>query len=192
MEPKTLAFTGPRAKKLCGWKHAAYKTFVDKMVVALKDYYKIGVKRYISGGAQGFDQLAFLAVEKMRNRYKYELENVVYVPFKGQESIWPEDGCFGQVEYRQMIEEADEVKILTPGLPETRLLPKYLLNRNTEMVKDCDILLALYDKDDWLNNTGGGTQDAMRKAYTMEKQLHQIRYEIRDDQLRFKRIQKIQ
>ena len=58
------------------------------------------------------------------------------------------------------------------------------------MVKDCDILLALYPKDDWMN-TRGGTQDAMTKAYAMGKEIHQIRYEIRDDQVRFKRIQKL-
>ena len=190
MESKVVAFTGPRAAKLCGWKHSAYKGLVDRLVVALKDYYKMGVKTFISGGAQGFDMCAFLAVHKMKNRYGYDLKNVVYVPFKGQESVWPEDGCFGQYEYRQMLEDADEVKILAPGIGETKELPKLLLNRNTEMVKDCDILLALYPKDDWMN-TRGGTQDAMTKAYAMGKEIHQIRYEIRDDQVRFKRIQKL-
>lgn len=89
-----------------------------------------------------------------------------------------------------MIEDADEVKILAPGLPEPKLLPKLLLERNTAMVKDCDILLALYAKNDWMT-TRGGTQDAMTKAYSMGKEIHQIRYEIRDDQVRFKRIQKL-
>lgn len=190
MEPKVVAFTGHRPRKLCGWKHAAYKKLIDTMVVELKEYYKMGVRKFITGGAQGFDMCAFLAVHKMRNRYNYDLKNVVYVPFKGQESVWPEDGCFGQVEYRQMLEDADEVKILQPGLSDPKLLPKYLNDRNTEMVKDCDILLALYAKDDWME-TRGGTQDAMTKAYQMGKEIHQIRYEIRDDYVRFKRIQKL-
>ena len=190
MESKVVAFTGPRPKKLCGWKHAAYKNLIDKMVVALKDYYKMGVKTFISGGTQGFDMCAFLAVHKMKNRYGYDLKNVVYVPFKGQESVWVEDGCFGQIEYNQMLEDADEVKILAPGISEPKLFPKLLLDRNIEMVKDCDILLALYPKDDWMT-TKGGTQYAMVKAYSMGKEIHQIRYEIRDDQVRFKRIQKL-
>lgn len=95
MESKVVAFTGPRPAKLCGWKHSAYKGLIDRLVVALKDYYKSGVKKFISGGAQGFDMCAFLAVQKMKNRYRYDdIQNVVYVPFKGQESVWVEDGCF--------------------------------------------------------------------------------------------------
>lgn len=87
-----------------------------------------------------------------------------------------------------MLEDADEVKILSPEVSEPKSIPKLLFNRNNEMVKDCDILLALYAKDDWMS-TRGGTQDAMTKAYSMGKEIHQIRYEIRDDQVRFKRIQ---
>lgn len=189
MESKVIAFTGPRPAKLCGWKHASYKNLIDTLVLQLKKYHEKGITKFISGGAQGFDMCAFLAVHKMKNRYGYkDIQNIVYVPFKGQESIWPEDGCFGQLEYRQMLKDADEVKILAPGISEPKLLPKLLLNRNTEMIKDCDILLALYTKDDWMS-TRGGTQDAMTKAYSMGKEIHQIRYEICDDQIKFKRIQ---
>ena len=191
METKAIAFTGPRPKKLCGWKHASYKNLIDTLVLKLNDYYKMGVRKFISGAAQGFDMCAFLAVQKMKNRYGYDdVQNVVYVPFKGQESIWSEYGCFGQLEYRQMLEDADEVKILVSSMPDVKLLPKLLCDRNTAMVKDCNILLALYNKDDWMD-TKGGTQDAMVKAYTMGKEIHQIHYEIQDDQVRFKRIQKL-
>lgn len=189
MESKVVAFTGPRPTKLCGWNHAAYKDFIDTLVLKLKDYYKSGVKKFISGGAQGFDMCAFLAVRKMKNRYEYnDVQNVVYVPFKGQESIWPEDSCFGQREYRQMLEDADEVKILASENPDQKLIPKLLCDRNTAMVKDCNILLALYNRDDWMV-TRGGTQNAMRTAYVMGKEIHQIKYEIIDDQVKVKKIQ---
>lgn len=78
MEAKVIAFTGPRPAKLCGWKHAAYKSLIDTLVLQLRDYYKMGIKKFISGGAQGFDMCAFLAVQKMKNRYGYEIFRMSY------------------------------------------------------------------------------------------------------------------
>ena len=59
----TACFTGPRPKNLFGYDDdEAYKYLlaVTKEVVDLFYYY--GYRYFISGGAQGFDQIAFWAV----------------------------------------------------------------------------------------------------------------------------------
>lgn len=189
MEVKTMAFTGPRPKNLCGWNHRAYKSLIDALVVKLKKYYDRGVKNFISGGAQGFDQCAFSAVRKMVNRYELtDVKNIVYVPYKGQEERWVKDGCFGQEEYQEMLEHADEVKILSPPPSnDDKTYIKLLYDRNTALIKDADIILALYDKDDW-KESKGGTQDTMRKAYNYGKELHQAKFIIENDQVKLSEI----
>lgn len=188
METKTMAFTGPRPAKLCGWKHAAYKNLIDRLVIKLKGYYKDGIRKFISGGAQGFDQCAFAAVDKMINRFGYtDVQNVVYVPFQGQQERWVDEGCFGQREYQEMLDLATEVKILAPHPTDSKEYSKLLFDRNIAMVKDADIIFALYDKNDW-RDSFGGTQYTMRKACEYRKELHQAKFVIRDNQVKLTRI----
>lgn len=190
---KVMAFTGPRPAKLCGWNHKSYEKLIRDLSMKLKSYYKKEeVRKFITGGAQGFDQCAFLAVQEMRERYNYtDIQNIVYVPFNGQKRLWSEDGCFGKEEYRDMLNAADEVNLLMSTTPiGTKEYSKALFNRNTEMVNAADIVFALYDKDDW-NTAFGGTQDAMRKAKRMQKELHQARFIIENEKVKLTTIETI-
>lgn len=82
---KTLCFTGRRPKDL-GFietivskngreylKNAqnedAYKDFVLSLSGILEKFYENGYTRFISGGAQGFDQLAFRAVSLVKEKH---------------------------------------------------------------------------------------------------------------------------
>lgn len=58
---KTICFTGRRPKDLFGYyNYDAYKEIQDVLSPILEAHYTTnGVRNFISGGAQGFDQLAF-------------------------------------------------------------------------------------------------------------------------------------
>ena len=56
---KTLCFTGKRPKDLCGYKKDKYEGLTSCIKRLCETYYKIGYTRYLFGGAQGFDQIAF-------------------------------------------------------------------------------------------------------------------------------------
>lgn len=165
----TVCFTGRRVKYLCGYDASKYKNFVCWLTNFLDDkYYSAGVRTFISGGAQGFDQLAFWAVHNLKSRHP-DIRNIVYVPFKGQESRWAATGPFSQTEYNQMIKLADEVKYLytTPGV-------QALIGRNHDMVNASDEVIALYDGVDY--SVSGGTAECIHYAKSQNKPIMQLWY----------------
>lgn len=94
---KVLCFTGRRPKDLCDDKKKAYqRATYNEMVEAIKEslryLIKLGYGTFISGGAQGFDQLAFWAVNSLKREEFPHIKNIVYVPFNGQETGWFSDG----------------------------------------------------------------------------------------------------
>ncbi len=155
----TMAFTGRRPKDLCGYDAASYRQSVADLTEILYLFYLKGVRRFISGGAQGFDQLAFWAVHRLKaQKGCADVENILYLPFEGQERRWAETGCFSQKEYRQMITLADNVRIIS-GDNSIRAL----FERNHAMVDDSGILLGLYPDDSW-RTARGGTAECLRYA----------------------------
>ena len=84
----TICFTGRRPQDLCGYDYKSKYEGLQKWLTGyLEEFYKKGVRNFISGGAQGFDQLAFWVVEDLKKNHP-DVKNIVYVPFQGQESRW--------------------------------------------------------------------------------------------------------
>lgn len=110
-----LAFTGHRPDKLAGYEREKYRAFTDELADLLyQQYYQCGYRKFITGGAQGFDQLAFWSVEKMRRTHKLDdVENIVYIPFQGQESRWKDEGCFSKNDYKKMLCAATRTQVLS-------------------------------------------------------------------------------
>lgn len=116
MNTKTACFTGPRPKNILGYAYGYNPKSYEPFIIQLKDYLRHlydtqNVTTFITGGAQGFDQIAFQAVELLKAE-RTGIKNVVYVPFKGQERQWKETGMFSQAEYHAMIEKADTVRYI--------------------------------------------------------------------------------
>ncbi len=171
----TVAFTGHRPKDLAGYVPNNYLKFNQQFDNVLYELYKCGVRRFISGGAQGFDQLAFWRVDCFKMTHK-DIENIVYVPFKGQEDRWLKDGFFSQAEYHNMLRDADKVVYLSEEKPEGYgNIAKALMQRNERMVDDADIVVALYEDDSW-TTAKGGTAEAMRYAHECGKLIYQLPY----------------
>lgn len=175
----TYAFTGRRPKDLCGYNYDNYREFVDKFVIKLSTIIDTNKENvFVSGGAQGFDQIAFWSVHRLKRQHpEWNIKNVVYVPFKGQESRWAKTGDFSQSDYNKMLRFADEVRYLSDHLSDYQDIVKALHNRNHAMIDDCDKLIALYPSDDW-RSSKGGTAEAMRYASSVKKNILQLRYTI--------------
>lgn len=169
----TVAFTGHRPKSLCGYDPAAYRDFTAWLAGFIKYICtNYGVHTFYSGGAQGFDQLAFFAVDLVKRRFSLDIKNNVILPCKDYSSKWLEEGLFSKADFSLMLEKADSVQyagdFFTYG---------NLRLRNHMMVNNSDTLVALYNGDDWvLPDTKSGTAECMRYAEQSGIKIIQIPY----------------
>lgn len=169
----SMCFTGRRPKDLCGYETSKYNGFVRELADIIYEEFYIarGVRRYVTGGAQGFDQMAFWAVARMVKLHGLtDVENIVYVPFMGQETRWAEKGLFSRAEYWQMIKAADRIFVIC----EDNSI-KALFIRNHTMCDSTDMCLALYPDDTWKYEKGG-TASCMRYACQSDTDVFQLDY----------------
>lgn len=180
----TICFTGPRPNQLHGYDEAArplYAQIVDfTRNVILKFAQDNPGTEFISGGAQGFDQLAFWAVEKAKRLHpELNIGNILYIPFENQPSRWSPDGMFGRKEYMLMRRRANITRIVSPNPApdDSRAAVKALHERNHAMVKDSDLVIALLAGRslDW-ENSSGGTAECVRYARAQNRPVFAIEY----------------
>ena len=143
----TICFTGPRPAKLYGYtKKEEYQKIVDQLKEVIRGFAKFGIKNYITGGAQGFDQLAFWAVNSLKK--EYDIQNIVYIPFQGQERLWKKTGMFGQKDYQKMLALADQVINVseTQNLDMTKEKAEIdaMLVRNEMMVDNSQMVIGFF------------------------------------------------
>jgi uncharacterized phage-like protein YoqJ len=122
----------------------------ESALMRYKLIHKQHVDRIIAGGALGWDTA--LACAAIKGGYPLS----IYVPFVGQEKMWPEKS---QNIYNKTLELADEVKIVCEGGYAAWKMQK----RNEAMVNDCDRVLALWA------GTPGGTGNCVNYANKVEK-----------------------
>lgn len=172
----TVCFTGPRPKNLHGYVRDPYRPIVDFTEQICSDFVQSGVRTFISGGAQGFDQLAFWAVERLR-RNNSEIKNNIYIPFKSQPSVWSAQGTFSQADYRLMVKRANSANVLSPDPANAGEAARRLHTRNHTMVRDSDIVIALLaDRSLNWEHAKGGTAECVRHAHSVGKPIFAIEY----------------
>lgn len=176
---KAMSFTGRRPKDLFGYDKEKYRPIVDKLEEELIRFHlEEGFDTHITGGAQGFDQCVFWAVNRMK-RLGYNVRNVLYIPFYKQENKWLKTGLFSQEEYRLMLSLADEVHCCNPNFDVLKE-PKWKITsnlhaRNHEMVADSVLVFGLYPGDGWMDeNNKGGTSECLRYAREQQKTIYQM------------------
>ena len=164
---KTLCFTGHRPSGLFGYgldvsTQEQYNALTKELVDILHKLHRKGFSRFITGGAQGVDQLAFWAVDFIKDYYPMDnIDNVVYVPCVEQWKRWKPTGRFGQNEYFQMLDIATDVVYVSE---KPYRGPQDMVRRNHAMVDNSDAVLAVYGKSEYYQNTKGGTAECMRYA----------------------------
>lgn len=168
----TVCFTGHRPKSMFQYKpydesrRIDYQSVVDRIAEFVRTMADNGYTRFITGGAQGFDQLAFWAVNRVAKEYE-DIQNIVYIPFQGQEKRWAKSGLFSQNEYRMMLAHADEVRVCTETVNPNDFsqITRALMYRNKCMVNDSSCVLGQFENDSWQDrNTKSGTADCLRYA----------------------------
>jgi uncharacterized phage-like protein YoqJ len=137
-----LAGTGHRPDKVGG-----YGADIAQRMVKIARGYLTELKPdvVISGMAIGWDQaLAWAAIHE-------KIEWWAYVPFKGQEKMWPPES---KMLYHALLTQADSVNIVCPD----GYAPWKMQQRNEAMVDACDKVLALW------NGGPGGTANCIAYA----------------------------
>ena len=131
----TCCFTGHR--ELPDAQSAEYAALVSSLEAAVNDAVKEGCRRFLVGGAKGFDLLAgewILAKKKVDP----SISLAVYVPHRGQERAYaPSD----LQRYRALLNGADEVLYLSETYH-----PGCMRERNARMVNDAEVCIAYVRK----------------------------------------------
>ena len=109
----------------------------------------------ITGMAIGVDQ--WFAEVAIRNGIPF----LAYIPFKGQESKWPEHS---QNTYKDLLTKADNVIICSSG----EYAPEKMHIRNHRMVDDSDYMIAVWD------GSKGGTYECVHYAMKASMQIYRI------------------
>lgn len=163
---KTVCFTGKRPKELFGYERGHYTALVDRLT---QECIRLAGQEYgtfITGGAQGSDQIVFWAVDKAK-RQGCKVCSTVFRPFEGQENKWAKDGLFGQKEYWLMCRRADAVITCgdRPGPSEGMGAVIRCMNaRNHAMVDAADLVFGICRGDPWNGGCAGGTAECLKYA----------------------------
>ncbi|QSF47864.1 DUF1273 family protein [Paenibacillus tianjinensis] len=178
LEKKTICFTGHRPNKLgnCYSLTDEKSKYISKKLepILIDLIEEESVERFISGGAIGFDQIAFWTVQGLKRTYYPHIKNIVAVPFKNQACKWTDNET--QAWYQKMIDLADEV-IYVDELPEYKVdgvaIGDYhvakMQKRNEYMVDMSRIAIAAWD------GTKGGTGNCVRYVRKTGKTLYTVK-----------------
>ncbi|MWV44869.1 DUF1273 family protein [Paenibacillus sp. HJL G12] len=178
LERKTVCFTGHRPNKLgnCySLSDVQSKYIHSKLEPVLIDLIEDeGIERFISGGAIGFDQIAFWTVRRLKKTYYPNIKNIVAVPFKNQASKWNDRET--QIWYKKMLDMADEV-VYVDELADYKvdgvIVGEYhvakMQKRNEYMVDQSLTIVAAWD------GTKGGTGNCVRYARQSGKRLYTLK-----------------
>ena len=166
-----ICFTGNRNIYGYNYKDRRYARLMNKLDEYLikEGFYKDGNK-FISGGALGFDTLAFRMIDKASKTYN--IENILAIPFENQSKKWSDRDK--QV-YEDMKLIADKViyvdtlndyKIKT--VPIGMYHPAKMQKRNAFMVDNSDLVISCW------NGTKSGTYNCIKYAKKKGKKVINI------------------
>lgn len=171
---RVVSFTGHRPEKLFGsydLNNPKAKTLANELIKVIEQLItKANVTHFISGGALGADQVAFICVNKLKQKYPH-IQNILAVPFKNQDSVWKSETDRNR--YYKIKDMADEVVYVDEieyynkdnTVPVGDYSAKKMQLRNIYMVDQSQIVVAVYD------GTKGGTANCVNYAKKKEKKI---------------------
>ncbi len=147
----TCAFTGHRRIP-----EEHRKSLQGLIGIAISHAYDLGCRKFIAGGAVGFDTMA--AREVLRFRISHpDVSLQIFVPFIGQESQW---NAAQQDAYNYIISSADEVRYVSENYHSA-----CMRLRNQAMADACDLLIAYVD------NPKSGSGQTLRMAEALGREI---------------------
>ncbi len=122
----------------------------ERVERCILDLYDRGFRRFIVGGATGFDLIAARALAEIKIHTLKDINIVVAVPFRGQEDGYtPAEKAL----YHHTLRTADEVKYLSE-----KFYKGAFLDRNDYMLMHSSLLVCYY------NGQRGGTMYTVNRA----------------------------
>ena len=144
MEDRACAFTGHRTVKRDHLSELS--PLLDR---AIAYAYGEGVRRFLCGGAKGFDTEAALAVLSFRREHP-DVKLCLILPCTDQTSGWSED----QIRlYEHILEEADSAEFMS-----VEYTDDCMRRRNQRLVDESDMLIA------YLGHDNSGAAQTVRMA----------------------------
>ena len=150
----TCAFTGHRNIK------ESHKNFLPDLLARAIGYaYVKGCRRFITGGALGFD--TFAAREVIRFRISHpDVSLILFIPCLDQDAGW---SARQKDFYEYVLSNADEVKFISENYDKT-----CMKRRNQAMAEECDIMIA------YVNRDYSGAAQTMRMATNLGKETYNL------------------
>src|SRR5687768_8076610 len=118
------AATGRRSAGNYDLKSDQTKIIVNNLTPVLINLYSRGVRKFISGGAIGFDLIYFYTVHKLKNELK-DVQNILALPFDKQSGRWNEDWQRWYDKAKTLADEIVRVDTLS-GYEATSINKKYI------------------------------------------------------------------
>ena len=150
----TCAFTGHRNIK------DKHKQALPGLLARAINYaYEKGCRRFITGGALGFDTVA--AREVLRFRISHpDVSLILFLPCLDQDSGW---SMSQKDSYEYILSSADEVKYISENYNKS-----CMKKRNQAMAEECDIMIAYVSRD------YSGSAQTMRIATALGKETYNL------------------
>lgn len=159
----TCAFTGHR-----NIKDTHKKALPNLLERAVAYAYDKGCRRFITGGALGFDTLA--AREILRFRISHpDVSLILFLPCLDQDAGW---SARQRDSYEYILSSADEVKYVSESYDKS-----CMKRRNQAMAEECDILIAYVSRD------YSGSAQTVRMATTFGKETYNLYPNLEKDSL---------
>ena len=154
----TCAFTGHREIK------AAHQVGLsDLLLRAIGFAYNKGCRRFITGGALGFDTVA--AREVLRFRLSHpDVLLIVFVPCLDQDMSW---SARQRDAYDYILSSADEVKFISEKYDAS-----CMKRRNQAMAEECDIMIGYVGRD------RSGAAQTYRMASMLGRECYNLYFEL--------------
>ena len=150
----TCAFTGHR-----NIKDSHKQALPGLLSRAIAYAYEQGCRRFITGGALGFDTYA--AKEVLRFRMSHpDVSLILFLPCLDQDAGW---SIRQKDSYEYVLQSADEVKYISESYTKT-----CMKRRNQAMAEECDLMIAYVSRD------YSGAAQTMRMALSLGKESYNL------------------
>jgi uncharacterized phage-like protein YoqJ len=151
---KACSFTGHRQIK-----REHEKELPNLVARAVKYAYEEGCRRFIAGGALGFDTLVAREVIKFRMHHP-DVSLVLYLPCIAQDTKWkPQQKRL----YEYLLSEADEVVYVSEEYTDG-----CMKERNRRIAEDADMLIA------YVARTNSGAAQTVRMARELGREIYNL------------------
>ena len=155
---KSCAFTGHRNIK------PEHRAELPGLISrAIKYAYDKGCRRFIAGGALGFDTEAAREVIKFRISHP-DVSLVLFLPCLDQDAGWSERQ---RSLYEHIISSADEIRFVSEHYDKS-----CMRRRNQAMAEECDIMIC------YVGHERSGASQTLRIATELGKECHNLFYHL--------------